>query len=362
VSDYPSQRCPTLGFDPAPGDTATLERVAAAWQSLGGHLCEQADAVDALRDAPSRAGLAWQGRAAAACLDRLHVVPGDLRAAADACRTAGRAVWHYADALCRFQQRASSLEADAARQVAAAHAAAHEDDAQAAHRQLADLLRQARRLRDEAEGEARAVAAILAAARDAAPHPPGWFHRMLDDLGEELHHLARTLHDLVVRYAPVIEAVSAWCSKAASVLAEMGFCVSLVPGVGDAVGGGLILLGIGFGATALAGHTLLAAEGQESWTTVAFDGAALAVSLVSHGMDEPIAAEAEAEAARSATRAAPWRDLPSMSEREFALRAVKLHVDGAGFALGGVDLARLGEDWPVLTLRRRTGHAAASAA
>src|SRR4051794_9804555 len=150
------------------------------------------------------------------------------------------------------------------------------------------------------------------------------------------------MHDLVVRYAPQIAAVAAWCSKAASVLAEVGFFVSLVPGVGDAVGGALVLVSIGLGATAMAGHAALAAAGVGSWKTVAFDGAAVAVSLVSHGMDAPIEGAAEAEAAEAATRAASLRTLPSMSQKEFVLRAVRLHVDGAGATLGSIDLARIG--------------------
>lgn len=135
-------------------------------------------------------------------------------------------------------------------------------------------------------------------------------------------------------------------------LAEVGFFVSLVPGVGDAVGGGLMLVSIGLGATAMAGHAARAAAGVGSWKTVAFDGAAVAVSLVSRGMDAPIEEAAEAEAAQAATRAAPWRDLPSMSQDEFVLRAVRLHVDGAGATLGSIDLARIGEDWPVMVGHR----------
>ena len=43
------------------------------------------------------------------------------------------------------------------------------------------------------------------------------------------------------------------------------------------------------------------------------------------------------------------------------LRAVKLHVDGAGAALGTVDLARIGEDWPVMVSRRRVQAAVGAA-
>jgi hypothetical protein len=47
-----------------------------------------------------------------------------------------------------------------------------------------------------------------------------------------------------------------------------------------------------------------------------------------------------------------------MTQKEFVLRTVRLHVDGAGAALGTVDLARVGEDWPLMVGRRRVEHAA----
>ena len=346
---------PHLGFDPSPGDPARLDEVGTAWARLGARLADQAREVRALQ-----AGEVWRGRAADACLSRLHVVPRDLQTAAEACVAAGRSLRGYAEHLVRLQRSAASLESAAAEQARAIGAAT--DDAQTARRQLAAVLHDAYRLRDEADEQSRAVAAALAAAREDATQSPGWFHRMLHDLGADLHHVAAAMHDLVVKYAPQIASVAAWCSKAASVLAEAGFFVSLVPGVGDAIGGGLLLLSIGLGATAMAGHAVLAAEGDGSWKAVAFDGAALAVALVSRGMDVPIEEAAEAEAAQAATRAPVLRDLPSMSEREFVLRAVRLHVDGAGAALGTVDLARIGEDWPVLVGRGTRGRLAQHAA
>ena len=336
-----SARYPALGFDPSPGDPRRLDEVGAAWSRLGAQLAEQSAEVRALQ-----AGDVWRGHAADACLGRLHVVPRDLETAAAACAAAGRSVRAYAEHLMTLQRSAAALEARAVEHSRAINAAT--DDAQTARRQLAAVLHDAYRLREEADGQAQAVAAVLAAARADAPHSPGWFHRILHDLGDDLHHVAAAMHDLVVEFAPQIAVVAAWCSKAASVLAEAGFFISLVPGVGDAIGGGLVLLSIGLGATAMAGHAVLAAEGVGSWKTVAFDGAAVAVALVSHGMDAPIEQAAEAEAAEAATRAPVWRDLPSMSQREFVLRAVRLHVDGAAATLGSVDLARIGEDWPVL--------------
>src|SRR5439155_16673198 len=92
VTDYPA-----LGFDPAPGDCAALEQVGRAWLSLSERLAEEAGGLDALR-----AGMTWTGLAAQACLARLHVVPGDLHAAADACRSAGRTLQTYADELRRL--------------------------------------------------------------------------------------------------------------------------------------------------------------------------------------------------------------------------------------------------------------------
>ena len=217
-----------LGFDPAPGDAQALDGAGAAWLSLAEQLAAETDGVNALR-----AGLTWTGRAADACLARMHVVPGDLQTAADACRSAGRTLRGYAGDLRRLQAQAAAIEAGAAEQLRAARAAVNDLDAQAAQRQLATFVRKAWQVHDDAAAAAQSVAAVLAAARTDAPHQPGWFHRMLHDLGNDLHHVAHAMHDLVVRYAPEIAQAAAWCSKAASILAEVGFFVSLVPVAGD---------------------------------------------------------------------------------------------------------------------------------
>ena len=345
-----------LGFDPAPGDANAFEQAGGSWLALSQQLIEEADGVAALHS-----GLSWSGRAATACVERLHVVPKDLETAADACRTAGRTLQHYATELRGLQRNARELEASAAEQLRAARAATSDDEAHAAARQLSRVVHAAGLLYDDATARARDVAVVLAAARAGAPHSPSWFHRMLHDLGSELHHVAHAMQELIVRYAPAIEEAAAWCSKAASVLSEIGFFLTLVPGVGDVAGGLVLGAAITFGTLALAGHATLAAAGVGSWKTVAFDGAALAVSMVSKGMEGPIEEQVEIDAVKAAAGPAPLRNLPYMTEKEFALRAVRLHVDGAGAALGTVDLARIGEDWPVMLGRRRAQAAAGAA-
>ena len=79
-------------------------------------------------------------------------------------------------------------------------------------------------------------------------------------------------------------------------------------------------------------------------------------------MEGPIEEQLEVDAVKAAASPAPLRNLPYMTEKEFVLRAVKLHVDGAGAALGSVDLARIGEDWPVMVGRRRVQAVAGGAA
>jgi hypothetical protein len=348
-----SDAYPALGFDPAPGSPADLLLVAAAWQRLGRVLGDEARGVDGLRQ-----GLLWQGRAAHACVSRLSVVPGDLAAAADACASAGRALTIYAEHLRRAQPVAATLEAEAERQLAAAtcsdHATAH-----AAQERLTATIRRARALRDETEAAAADVRRVLVQASEHAPHSPGWFHRILSDISHDVHVVTTEFHQLVVDIAPTVDAIAGWCSKAASVLAEVGFVVSLVPGA-EGLGGMIVVTSIVLSATTVVGNSLLAAGGVGSWMTVAFDGATLVVALASHGMEEPIAAQGEVGAARAAAMPAPWAGMPYMTEREFVLRAVRLQVDGAGAALGTVDLARTGEDWPVLLGRRRIRTAAAA--
>jgi hypothetical protein len=183
------------------------------------------------------------------------------------------------------------------------------------------VMQRAERLRDEAEAAAAVLRRVLDDACESAPHPPSWFHQMLHGLAADLHQAAGALHDFVVRYAPQIEALSEWCSKAASALAEVGFVLSIVPGVGEAAGGVLVSASIGLTVIAIAGQATLAAAG-------------------------------EVGAERAATLPLPWRTMPVMTEREFVLRAVRLHVDGAAAALGTVDLAKIGEEWPALLGRR----------
>ena len=348
-----SDAYPALGFDPAPGSPADLMVVAAAWERLGGVLGDEARGVDGLRQ-----GLLWQGRAAHACVSRLSVVPADLAAAAEACTSAGRALTSYAGQLRRTQPVAAALEAEAERQLTAVTSGDH-DTAHAAQERLTATIRKARALRDENEAAAADVRRVLVQASEHAPHSPGWFHHVLSDLSHDVHAVTSEFHQLVVDIAPTVDVIAGWCGKAASVLAEVGFVVSLVPGA-EGIGGLILVTSIALSATTVVGHGLLAAGGVGSWKTVAFDGATLVVALASHGMEEPIAAQAEAGAARAAALPAPWAGMPYMTQREFVLRAVRLHVDGAGAALGTVDLARTGEDWPVLVGRRRLRAAGAA--
>lgn len=339
-----------LGFDPAPGDPGALDAVAASWRRLGAELAAQAHDVRRLQS-----GLTWQGRAADACLTRLHVVPDDLALAADAFDVAGRAVETHASWLRVRQVTARDLEDEAAQQLSLLRTTADPQLEQVARDRIADIVGRARRLADETQADADRLGVTLSAACEHAPHGPDWFHRMLTDLGNDVHHLASAMHDVIVEAAPVIEAVADWCAKASSVLGEIGFVVSFVPGAGDLVGGFIVGASIALSATSLVGHALLASEGVGSWRAVGLDGAGLALALVSQGMDEPIAAEASAGEEAAAALPAPWRDMPYMSEKEFVLRAVRLHVDGAGAGMGAVDLARIPDDWPAMLGRRPAG-------
>src|SRR5436309_566823 len=86
--------------------------------------------------------------------------------------------------------------AQALRAAAARHALRTSDDprvAETAHEQLVEALRRAGALRDTVEAEAAKVRSALAAACDDAPHPPGWFHRMLHDLSGNLHDIAASM-------------------------------------------------------------------------------------------------------------------------------------------------------------------------
>ena len=251
-----------LGFDPAPGEPATLAARARDTAAAAGTL--QAAAGNAAR----LDGGGWVGDAAAAFRERAAGLPRDLDRAAAAHGTLARTLAAYAAELTGRQARAADLDRRAAelrRQLAAladrpstgsapGAGVGSVAAAAAAGSALAAVLADAHRLHGEHRAAARQAAARIRAATDPPYERPGLVGR-----------LREAADRWVTRHADTLHSVSTGLRGASAVLGA----VSLVPGFQF-----LAPLAIAAGAAAVVlDATVRLATGRGSWATLALDAA-----------------------------------------------------------------------------------------
>jgi len=334
---------PALGFDPAPGSPDALGAVARSCGSLSTALLEDSGR---LRDLAGSG--AWRGPAAEAFRHRLEDLPRDLDRAADAYGQACTAVSRFSVSLREAQLRAVALEQRAE--------AATDADARAG------IARDADRLRDAVRDDAARCGRALELATRHAPHPPSWFHQLVDDAVSLVTAVNDAVGDFVRTHAEVIAGLAAALSKASSLLSVVAMLAGPVPVIGQAVGtlaAGASLLAAG-GALVL--HTSLAVYAGGSWGAVLTDATAVALGMAPHGVEaaaERIVAsrvltggEELGEVGMPMSKALsivrhPKAAVGSMASATMSFpalvtRTVSYQFDLAGGAVGTVDLARIG--------------------
>ncbi len=332
---------PALGFDPAPGSPDALAGLARDCGRLGADLELDATSVRHVAD-----GSVWRGGAADAFRHRLADLPRDLDRAGAAYLQASGALLRFSAALADAQVVARDLERRAA-------------DLERKHLDDETLIDQvtfeADRLREHVKDAARDCGRLLHDATRHAPHPPGWFHRLVDAGAQLVRSVNQAVGDFVREHAEGIALFADVLSKVSSALALVAMLAGPIPVLGQAVaslaGTGALLAAGG----ALLAHTALAAYAGGSWTAVVMDGVAVATGLGPRGVEAVAGRLATArgielgETGMRTTEALsvlrhPAAGVARMSSAtmtfpQLVTRTVSYQFDLAAGALGVVDLA-----------------------
>ncbi|MGY2082760.1 hypothetical protein [Blastococcus sp. SYSU DS0539] len=382
-----SDRFPSLGFDPAPGDVAAAGQVAAGVAGAA-RVLERISAV-----LTGAADGEWRGSAAVAFRD---LMSGEFRprveTAARSFDEASRALHDWLDTMHAGQRRARALEAEhaaAVRRAAAAHAtyaalpaaavdagapptpeqaaagterlrarAAAGRTAGTADAEVERLAGEARALLAGYEQAGREAAGRLQRAMDIAPAEPGVWSRLAENVTTalaEIEEVADDLRDVLVEVldacAPLLDLIGDLAGLLGTVCGFLAF----VPGLQSLAGGAVVL-----GVLALALHYLSAVGNTGSFTealtdgTVLMDAAGLVLGLGAMGAGARVVAAARAGSGASAGGGAATRMVPQcfgppietpasyfqlarstsyrMGEAELLWRVVRYNLNGAGLA------------------------------
>ncbi|MEU2771915.1 hypothetical protein ABZ646_03080 [Streptomyces sp. NPDC007162] len=185
-----ADRCPHLGFDPAPGDPDLVRDMHRKLSDCAREMERAHSKVTKLMD-----GSYWEGDAAVAFRERLEGGPLPLTLENGA-RSVGEAAGQldlWAAELDEFQRRARKLDGEAKDAREALRRARHHAEGAAARTvtaaqgDLDDVLRRARSLAGEHEETARKRARYIGdAAYRSAPREPGAWDRFTDWVGDNL--------------------------------------------------------------------------------------------------------------------------------------------------------------------------------
>ncbi|MGH3917193.1 MAG: putative T7SS-secreted protein, partial [Pseudonocardiaceae bacterium] len=280
-----------LGFDPAPGQLASIESVGQRFTVVSRALGDAHQALTRI----GRADDIWQGAAAQAFQNTVGELPGYLDKAHQSLGEASRALRLWHTDLASMQQRAADLEAGARTALQALEQAQANPDlglggqyfsdpgslqaaqqrldaAFAAVRQaeteLEAVREQARRLLAQHTELADEVAQALDRAREIAPEEPGFFERLGETLGRALDDAVEGIRDSLVALAEaswqLIEDNANLIAAVSDVLADLS---TIVGAAGDIYGffptpvtlgldTAFNVVGLGLQGLALGGHLL----------------------------------------------------------------------------------------------------------
>lgn len=275
AADYPS-----LGFDPTPGDTTEVNRLARDLSNVSWVLDEIRNVLVGAADGD------WEGKAARAFRDLMddELTP-KIVDAYDSFSGAQTQISTWSGDLWDFQSRARSLEAEAVEAQQRADAAQStltglpgepapgtpppedpadkkkaEDDAadrtaatsklNSANDDLADIRRRANDLKDEWEARGKEIADKLKESTGIAPEEPGFFGKIgdfLDDINDAINDFMAEIGDHIMEalqeWAPLLAFIGDLASVFSTVLGLLAF----IPGLQFLALPALILGGIALG-------------------------------------------------------------------------------------------------------------------
>ncbi|MGW4383461.1 putative T7SS-secreted protein [Kitasatospora sp. NPDC004531] len=296
---------PALGFDPAPGNPASVDELVQRLTTAAGALESAHGTLERL----TRAGGSWRGDAAKAFAGKVGELPGLLRDSDDAVRTAAQQLQGWRGQLTHFQDVARRYEADAqaakrrcesceqqqegarSRYESAAGAPAfrlagrmYTDDAQLreaqaeidaaqrelnaageelddAKRALGDaedafraIVKQAKELREDHLDAADKVAKALRRANQNAPSTSMW-----DNFKDALKRAGHALKEWATKHADLLKKIGDWLGIASTILGVAALCTMWFP----PLSGALALAGGVLSAGALASHGLAKLGGAD---------------------------------------------------------------------------------------------------
>lgn len=284
---------PNLGFDPAPGDPASVSSVADELRSTATKLVEATRVLSGVGGSDS----IWRSTAATAFRERSSDLPPILGTAGESLQLASRALATWSDDLTSLQSKAKQLEeharvarrnlADAESnpglheqnrrysdpdELAAAQARldAAVAELNAARARLDEIIERAKRVRNEHRVLVDETARILREAGEQAPDE-GVFERLgrrLDEFLDDVGELFDDIWEYVQDNADLINELSNTLSTLSTVLGTASLLTFWCPPFSTALG----TLSTGLGVAALAGHALAKAAGADvSVTTLVVD-------------------------------------------------------------------------------------------
>lgn len=274
---------PALGFNPAPGDVATVQREAQRFSAVAqeiGTTVKNLEQVDA--------GY-WKGQAATAFRQHIRTdLTPLLSKLSDAFTQASGSLSKWSKLLDGFQQQARALEqraqqagagvtaakqalangkASAGATLTAAQRTAQQklqDGVTSAVSGAAAIQREAEDLQAEVNRTAQSIAGELQHAGNMAPSPPGWLDSLFHDVTSGWDDTV----DWVKNHADAIKLFSDLMSDASAVLQILAIITAPFEPLGAIFEGAALLTG----AVALLSALLAKAAGaNESWETIGLD-------------------------------------------------------------------------------------------
>ncbi|WP_338673485.1 putative T7SS-secreted protein [Streptomyces sp. SCSIO 30461] len=289
-----SDSYPSLGFDPAPGNTGNVDSLAARTKKAANALDNAQNSIKRLTG-----NVSWAGDAASAFSKKVGELPRYLKDSQEAMSTASSELTKWRGALSDYQSTARTYEVQAKRakgQVTTAEksrdAATNrynqaasdpayrlsgqyftgpalqdaqnkidaantrlqqaDDDLSAAsarleqaERELEEIIKNAERLLEEHQAQARGVADRLRKANDSAPDPGFW-----ERLGDQFQKLGHAIQEWCARNKDLLKSIGDWLGNISAVLGILSLLTLWCP----PLSGALALAGAALSAGALLAH------------------------------------------------------------------------------------------------------------